>query len=110
MFCQSLASAAGGAAQLPFCAFFFHGKRGRTNGHIQIAMSSVPNLQHHSLILQEGVEVVPDYDGSVKHYIFLRFLIQVDNHVAGSGAHCCGISLKRRRDGHPKFHKPEISH
>ena len=39
MFCQSLASAAGGAAQLPFCAFFFHGKRGRTNGHIQIAIS-----------------------------------------------------------------------
>ena len=71
---------------------------------------SIKTCFHHSLILQEGVEVVPDYDGSVKHYIFLRFLIQVDNHVAGSGAHCCGISLKRRRDGHPKFHKPEISH
>ena len=59
---------------------------------------SIKTCFHHSLILQEGVEVVPDYDGSdVERIIFLRFSIHVDNHVAGSGAHCCG-RLKRWRD------------
>ena len=62
---------------------------------------SIKTCFHHSLILQEGVEVVPPYstviESNVERVIFLRFSIQVDSHVAGSGAHCCG-RLKRWRD------------
>ena len=58
--------------------------------------TSIKTCLHHKLILQEGVEVVPDHDGSdVQRIIFLRFSIQGDNHAAGSGDHCCG-KLNRR--------------
>ena len=67
--------------------------------------TDIKTCLRHKLILQEGVEVVPYYDESddVQRIIFLRFSIQGDSHVAGSGDHCCGkepspLHMKRQRE------------